>query len=273
MQSFVECVTINGRPFAWLMDSGFQKAIEKDMQQLKDAGQGISFSNHCEELKKYIRIVSEAVRLKIKSEVREKFVSLQTDITTKNRRGIMTVSVQYMHNGKLRKRTIGMIQLKKSHTGQNLTAEIECLLVRMGICKQQIISTTVDNGSNVVKMVEWLNAPDTVVTTDDTDEDVEEDVMQLDDVIENCNDDATVIENLSTEQVDEFLAALEMEEMLDAELNEDDVYKQLLIDLGFELSNAEWDIICIRCAAHTLQLAVWKAIKSSNVMKWILLGR
>lgn len=51
LQSFAQIVTVDGRSFQNLKDSGFQKCIEENLKELADAGYEIKFSNNFEELK------------------------------------------------------------------------------------------------------------------------------------------------------------------------------------------------------------------------------
>lgn len=102
LQSFVECVTVNGRPFQWLLDSGFKKANESELKELCDAGYKISLTKDFTEIKQYMAHVSDQIQMKIKAETQNKLVSMCIDITKKNRRAILGVSVQYLHDKKFR---------------------------------------------------------------------------------------------------------------------------------------------------------------------------
>lgn len=61
LQSFVECVTVNGRPFQWLLDSGFKKANESELKELCDAGYKISLTKDFTEIKQYMAHVSDQI--------------------------------------------------------------------------------------------------------------------------------------------------------------------------------------------------------------------
>lgn len=265
LQCFTEIVSVNGRPFSYLMDSGFQKTIEDDMKKLADAGHKITFSNNFEEIKEYMRHVSTEIRSKIKAEVYGKPVSLCADITTKNRRAILGITVQYIHDGKLRIRSIGMINLNTSHTGAYLKSVIEEVLEVYGIRIEQVISMTTDNGSNMLKMIKMFNRS----STDSSDDDDEIDYEEISPEEENAAD----IGDFSEQEVEALMKEIEYETLLNEELSDEDIYRQLLVDLTNEFSDVEFDVSGIRCAAHTLQLAVIGALKKSNVLKWIQLCR
>lgn len=55
IQACVEIVTVNGRPFNCLTDSGFQNLISDKLHELEDNGKAFKIDlNHYDELKKYI---------------------------------------------------------------------------------------------------------------------------------------------------------------------------------------------------------------------------
>lgn len=113
IQSFCEIVTVNGRPFSLLLDTGFQFSQEDDMNALETAGFGIHLDKNFIELKAYIKNVSDQIRNKIKKVLKDRFVSLMLDIATKNRKSVLGISVQFLKNDKIEIRTLGHIVLTK----------------------------------------------------------------------------------------------------------------------------------------------------------------
>ncbi|XP_023036980.1 uncharacterized protein LOC111519607 [Drosophila willistoni] len=95
-------------------------------------------------------------------------------------------------------KTLGLIQLKASHTSKNICAEIKSILTDFSISRKQVYTITTDNGRNMIKAVELLN----------NDSEDEEEVAE--------------------------------------DLDDDGLLKDLKI----------YSIRSIKCAAHTLQLAV-----------------
>lgn len=271
LQSFAEIVSVNGRPFAALLDSGFRKANEEDFKQLQDAGHGINFSNNFSELKEYLKHISVEIQNIIKREVEGKFVSLCADITTKNRRAFLGLTIQYLHAGEIRIRSIAMIQLKQSHTAEYLKAEIEKIMLFYGLTIDNIISFTTDNGKNVIKMVKLFNCSKDNELDDDVSVRVDYDNDEDDSDDDNTED---ISAECSFDEIEEMLRKAESEILLNNELNDDDIYAQLLLDLSCEFSGNPFDTISgIKCAAHTIQLAVHEAIRKTDVMKWIILCR
>ncbi|XP_070073345.1 uncharacterized protein [Drosophila takahashii] len=72
-------------------------------------------------------------------------------------RGILGVNVQFIENGKIVIKTLGLIELTKSHTSQNLCSEVQSIMDDFCIKKEQIYSITTDIGRNMVKAVDLLN--------------------------------------------------------------------------------------------------------------------
>lgn len=70
IQKLTEIVTVNGRPFSYLNDSGFTKIIQEKLDELKIAGHGIDLhSNNYTEIKTYIQLVADKINNRIKAEL------------------------------------------------------------------------------------------------------------------------------------------------------------------------------------------------------------
>lgn len=128
--------------------------LEKTLNELQAAGRGVNLKDpHLPEVKEMLRKTAKSVQAKIQNELRGIPLSLMVDITTKQQRSIMGISVQFIVNGEHKIRSLGMLQLNDSHTGQYLANVICKLIFEYGITPDQVISITTDNGANVVKMV------------------------------------------------------------------------------------------------------------------------
>lgn len=80
-----EIVTVNGRPFNSLLDSGFQLLIQDKLKELDENGVPFNIKkNNFQEIKDYIEKAAAKIESKIKGEVKDKFVSAMTDVVTKN---------------------------------------------------------------------------------------------------------------------------------------------------------------------------------------------
>lgn len=154
LQNAVETVAVNGRPFKWLLDSGYRANIANKLKKLQLAGCPLNLFDHgLHEVKAHLRKMAQNVILKIKEEIKGRVLSLMVDITTKNKRSIFGISIQYIKDAQLKIRSIGMIELHESHTGVYLSKLVCERLQKFGIELCQILTITTDNGSNVVKMI------------------------------------------------------------------------------------------------------------------------
>lgn len=267
IQNLTEIVTVNGRPFTSLSDSGFMAILRKELDELRAAGCPLNLSEgNFPEIKDYLTNTAEKVRAKIKKEVKGKTLGLLCDIVTKNHRSLLGVSVQYMFDGQPRVRSIGIVELHQSHTGLYLAEKVIEILTEYDIETMQVISITTDNGSNVLKMVhdvEHLQAINQQKSH------VEQNVAECDPPAEG--ESSADSSTLSDAEIAAVLAQPESVTDVDDAIDElfDSVEstanQNLLSDLCEEMRkkdvNALWDITGVNCVAHTLQLAIKDAMK------------
>lgn len=93
------------------------------------------------------------IQMQIKSEVKDILVSLMVDIRSKRGKSILGMQIQYIRDGQIKIRTIGMIRMLKPHTGAYIAELIEKKLKEYSISLDQIYSFTTDNGANMLKAV------------------------------------------------------------------------------------------------------------------------
>lgn len=263
IHSAVELVTINSEPFSLLSKSGFKNGHKAQLDKFKSAGCPVNLSDeHVTEIKEKVCTTAMKIKELIKSEVHRKIVSVMVDSATRNGRSIYGISIQYKHNGVHKVVAIGMRELKKSHTAKHLADVLLEILAEYEILLKQIISITTDNGSNMLAMVK----------------DVERILLQQEDISSyapECEGEQpngqTQIEqrNQNDENVD-----IEIDELLKNsidgnvldELLEDvniyeDLFEKFVSDLQNQTGNHSLFVNSIKCAAHTIQLAVRDALK------------
>lgn len=158
LQNLTEIVSVNGRPFNYLLDSGFMKVIKEDLQELEDAGCPLTMEKNLPEVKDYLSEAAQCIRKQISKEVDGRALSLVVDIGSKNNRSIFGAALQYVFNGKLRVRTICMLELTNRHTGEYLADIVKKILELYNVNLEQILVITTDNGSNVLKMVRDIDS-------------------------------------------------------------------------------------------------------------------
>lgn len=261
LQHCTEIVSVNGRTFSALQDSGFVKIIRKFLDEFKNANCPLNLSDHnLTEVKNYLRNTASKIRDKIKAEVKGRPLSLLCDIVTKHNRHLLGVSIQYTINGQLKIRSIGLIELTKSATGKYLADLIIKRLAEFGIGLKQIFSITTDNGSNVLKMVRDMESclrnemnqaknnqqPVTTSVSTSVSNDEELDLL-IDELLAGAreiNDDEAL--DMVFEE-----AALECNATLLKEISTE------MINYG---ANIAWDITGVSCSAHTIQLGIKDAL-------------
>lgn len=272
LQHCVEIISVNGRPFASLLDSGFQAVVKDKITALQSTGHGINLSRpDLNEVKAHLQITSNQIQNEIRKETENRPLSLLVDIVTRQRRAICGFSIQYISNGQLKIRSIGMVELLKKHSGIYIADVIIQRLNEFGISLKQIITITTDNGSNVLKMVRDINDhlqfeidnAKVAVCNPQCDEN--------ESLPENADDLIEEFLNEETEITDEDAWGQLMEE---ANFNENGPPKTLLNAISDEISTYQddiHDITGVNCAEHTLQLAIGDAMTHlSNAFKNVI---
>lgn len=252
----VEMISVNGNEFNRLLDSGLLSMIDKTLKELEEAGCSVNLTDpHLLEVKEVLDVTAKKVAHKIREEVNGRPLSLLVDATTKRRRSILGVSVQYILNGKHQIRSIGMLLLNESHTSAYLAKVICELLLQFNIKPQQIIAITTDNGANVVKMVRGLSSKMAVIENSLPQMSREAEICdaEIENYLQNvpdCTDEEALNAVFQSDGEDDLLTA--NENLLDA------VVRDVRVEND---TNVIWDIQGIRCAAHTLQLAIRDALQ------------
>lgn len=273
LQNCTEIVSVNGRTFSSLMDSGFQAAIRTTLDELQAAKHGLNLShNNLAVVKEHMTQTAQKVREKIKAEVAGRPLSLLADIATKHKRSILGISVQYTFNGELKVRSIGFIELCERHTGKNLAETIINRLHELGINLKQIITVTTDNGKNVLKMVREMT--DYLVSEIESKQ-----ISNQNEQTESAQDSSNEAD-VDTEIVNVLAQAKEITDDEALERCYDEVAHDMLLramtdEIKSFGTDVLWEIFGIKCAAHVLQLTVQDAMKllGNNVANVIELVR
>jgi hypothetical protein len=145
IKSSVELVVINLLPFSIFSMSAF-----KDLIYNHEVATGITM-NYAN-AQKYVQQAAQKVKDKIKSEVKDRMISLKVDVATRLGRSVLGVNIQFfsLTENKIVVRTIGMIELNRKHTAQNMNLIVTNLLNEFEIDKRSVSSFTSDNGANII---------------------------------------------------------------------------------------------------------------------------
>lgn len=268
LQCMVEKVTVNGRPFASLNDSGYVKSIEDKLDILAKAGFEIKLRDKkYVQIKKYISDISNKIRQKIKDEANGRHCSLMLDVATKNHKSILGINLRYIIDDKILERCIGMIQLCDRHTSKNLAIEVKKCIDRFGITLSLVKSITTDNAGNVIGIVDFL---DEEMLYSIEEEELEAETSEP----INGVPDQSVDEPLSEEEIRLIAQQIMEEEAMESYLDDsgeyDDLLKRVIDDLPHRFNEHTY---CVRCGAHTLHLTVRGAINKSNLKELITVCR
>lgn len=277
IQNCTEIVTVNKQPFSALNWSGFRKINKTTIETLTDAGYGTGLNPpKCRAVKSHIKYLSSEIVAQIKSEVNGKFVSLMVDSAKKFHRSILGINIQFMLGSEITIRSIGMIHLTSSHTAKNIAEVIFERMNSFGIKCSQLVSITTDNARNMTAMMNRFNEAfdEENAHGSDTDDSDGEDcnnarayIPQTPFVCSNEGDlDAILIDVVQQAEEDDSDDLLEL-------LDESPNFSAIFRELEEILSGQTININCIRCAAHTLQLAIMDALGITEFDLLIRLAR
>ncbi|XP_031639509.1 uncharacterized protein LOC116351526 [Contarinia nasturtii] len=263
LQNAVELVTVNGRPFSAIQDSGYIANIENKLNKLKANGLDLDLShNKLYEVKNHLKLTADNARNKVREEVQDKLVSSTIDITTLNSRSFLDISVRFIANGKLIIRSISMIELHESHTGIYLANIFANEMESYGISLRSVVAISRDHGSNVIKMVRDLNClADRKQVENRTIDSIDMETVA------NSNEELDVdgkISELLAENItdDEALDMLFQENETNMALNS---YNNILNDVSQHLLThgveSNVNIAGIDCVAHKVQLITKDGLK------------
>lgn len=295
IQCCTEFVTINGQPFSALNKSGFKKLNAEKHQSLKNAGYSDGLGIKCGAVKEHVQYLSSEIVEEIKAQVKGQFISLMIDTATKYRRSIMGISLQFLRGSSIVIRSIGMIHLTSSHTGKYIADKVFEQLKLFDIKVSQVISITTDNATNMASMVNRCNdmyneecedSDDVMDSENYDDNDLDEDesakqvnvdnvkfhnVLQHQYILTTDADVSTLIRNCLDEMESNEPNCLDETPLRLADKIAD--FEALIRDIEEIFADQTLNINGIRCAAHTLQLAVISALKTPEYQILVQLCR
>jgi hypothetical protein len=163
-------------------------------------------------------VVDEAneLRKQISNEVRGRLILMKLDGASRHDRSVLGINIQFIKDGSICLRTLALYEMQEKHTSDKQINVIMDVLKGYDISLRQIYSVTTDNGANMVKAVRLL--------------------MEQENVAEENNEidsDSVIIDNV----------------LDDIELEVEEEQEPSALATRSILRG-------VRCAAHTLQLAV-----------------
>lgn len=222
IQICVEFVTKHLLPYNFFSFSPLKKLMQ---------GTGTNMTINPKVVKGFVDFSAQKIKEIIQNEVKNQMISLKVDLATRLGRSILGINIQFfsMIENKVVIRTIGMIEITKKHSAENIHTIISKTLNDYGIDKRQICSFTSDNGANIIatgkKFQEHQNS------------------LLLSDEMENM-----VFEQFN-------------EEDEDSDNFDDEGPSELPLHIQDALKDITSIAVLLRCSVHTLQLAIHDAIK------------
>lgn len=232
-QACLELVTVNGRPFSMLEDSGFKKIVNS----ITDGYKSEKITINKENIRKMIEPTAEKCKEKIMKEVQNKMISLKVDAASRMNRSFLGINIQFMVDDKINLRTLAVRELKESHTAEYLKTVIIEVLTSFQISINQIYTVTSDNGANMVKCTDILQS-------------------EL---------------NLTNQHIQEIFGDVDVDDESDSVMNGlYEAFKELENESLSNVIKKDGLLVGVRCGAHTLQLAVFDAIKKDSSVEMLL---
>lgn len=266
--SCVELVAINSQPFSLLSCSGFRNAVQQKLNAFQLAGCNLNLNDHhVHEIKEKVIEVAMNIKQQVKTEMKGKIISLMVDGATRNGRSIFGINAQYKIDGRLKLVTLSMKELHQAHTAEYLSSILQQVSNEYEIDLSQVISITTDNGSNMLAMVKDLENK-LFGELDRLDHHEDENNQNGDMANESRNYDETHTSDEMTEkEIEEVIREDEFtdDDALKILFDDSTMYEELLDKLVSDMRNRSGNhhlfMSSIKCAAHTLQLAVNDALK------------
>lgn len=172
IEACVTIVTENGRPFKALDDKGFRMILDPVL-----IGLGGSLTIGADNIG--VRVIARASQLreKMKEELKNRSICLKIDCAKRLGRSILGVNAQFIENGKIRLRTLSVMEIKDRQTGVVLKKLVSDVLKEFDVKLNQVYPVTTDNGANIVLAVKLLNLENENATSAQVDFDSEGDGM------------------------------------------------------------------------------------------------
>lgn len=235
----VEHVTINARTLNSINDSAFRKLLQPRLDTLQNTEFKLTMNDINSKLRPMIHDIAEQIRAKIREEFKERYFATMFDTVTKRNRAFLGIDVRAIINGQIITRCIGMDRIRSEHTGKNIAEMIIDILSSHGISMKKFVASTVDNAKNMIKAVKVIDA----MASQGSDENSSG---------ESDNDDDTIEYHWVSPEFQQHLMEAANQEICSK-------FKPYLYD----------NVECIRCACHTIHLAVVDSLNATNCVEII----
>lgn len=260
LQNCVRKVTIDQEPFTSILKSSFHNIIASKLKKFALANVPLDLRDkNLIVVKNHIHKTTTKICIKIKDQLKGRLFSLLVDGAFKHNRSVLGISVQYILNGSLKIRMLGLKELTQSHTGDYMGSVVRECVEEYDCNISQAIGVTTDNAKNLSKMVRGFN------------EKIAEE--RLDERLHALNPNEDLPHNYSLDcndvpldiQIDELLKGIQ--EIEASEINEilnnssDDEEDDMIEIDPRDIRSSALFVNHVNCGAHTLQLVIGDALK------------
>jgi hypothetical protein len=109
-------------------------------------------------VRSYVIDAAETMKLKIKEELKDKFIHLKFDCATRIRTNYLGVTARYVNsNNEAITTTLSITDTKSQHTSSQLKVLLHNILESYDIPLNHVLCCVTDNASNMIRVVKDLN--------------------------------------------------------------------------------------------------------------------
>ncbi|KAJ8246955.1 hypothetical protein GJAV_G00257150 [Gymnothorax javanicus] len=140
----VELVTVNGRPFSLMDDSGFRKILGP---VLDIAGRTVRIDSSS--IRDMVSVIAARERENLRNWLKGKLLMLKVDAATYQDRSVLGINVQFTEGERIVLQTLAVKELHESPTDSYISSVVREVLNTYGIDMKQVYSITVDDGVTI----------------------------------------------------------------------------------------------------------------------------
>lgn len=261
-------IAVHGLPFQAMNYAAFQNLLSL----IPNNAATIS----AQALKKNVQDSAAEARYKLAGELRDKMISLKVDIASLSTRSFFGVNAQYIKDGQVILRNLGVVEIFERHISEHLKELLIRTLLRFMIKNEQIYCITTDNGANVLKMSRLISQDNATshnyVPQPEANASSSSGNILLSDDESEQELDSTATNHFDPDQTENE----ELNNIVEEDLLQGFSFSMRAhLDRPTESLNEPHDfrIGVVRCAAHTLQLAMQNACAACNIQPEITSAR
>lgn len=143
-----EMITMNGRPFSVVNDSGLRRIFNPILSSFERNSTPATIDPP--QLKHHANELLRIVKGKISAEMKGKLLALELDLTKHFQRCFLGVNARFSIENETVVRTLGLRRILVSTSALNIALEIEIILKEYEVEVDDVYAITTDNGPNVL---------------------------------------------------------------------------------------------------------------------------